>query len=134
MQLPPSATFPNGRISAKPFVRVEISAVHGKVSCLALIDSGAEECVFPRSFLPRLGLNPLHAPVEFSSGLGSSNIPTHLFDIDLNLAGVTKVPVRAGFTVGMDDYGFGLLGQTGFFDRFHVAFKLDKGIFEVEVP
>lgn len=134
MQLPPSAAFPNGRLSAKPFVQVEISTPHGNLSCRAMVDSGAEECVFPRSFLTQLGLDPLHAPIEFSSGMGSSNIPTHLFDVNLNLAGISKFPLRAGFTVGMDTYGFGLLGQTGFFDRFHVTFKLDSGIFEVEVP
>jgi hypothetical protein len=130
----PTPAFPKGKLSAKPFVQVEILSPHGNLSCRAIIDSGAEHCVFPRSFLPQLGLDPLEAPVEFSSGLGSLNVPTHLFDINLNFAGIVTFPMRAGFTVGMDNHGFGLLGQTGFFDRFHVRFKLDEGIFEVEVP
>lgn len=76
----------------------------------------------------------MEAPLELSSGMGSSNIPSHVFDVEIDFAGIIKFPVRAGFTVGMDNYGFGLLGQTDFFERFNVSFRLDKGIFEIDIP
>ena len=40
--------------------------------------------------------------------------------------------VYAGFTVGLDNVGLGLLGQSGFFDRVNVCFHHRSGIFAIE--
>lgn len=96
------------------------------------MDSGADHCVFPRSFMQPLGLNPLAAPLEMTIGVGSTNVPTHFADIDIDLQGVIQFHVYAGFTTGLDPIGIGLLGQSGFFDRFIVHFKLSQGIYEIE--
>jgi hypothetical protein len=79
-----------------------------------------------------LGLDLRSAPMEAISGVGSSGVPTHFFDIEIDLQGVTRFPVYAGFTSGLDDIGLGLLGQSGFFDRFNVHFKLAERIYEIE--
>jgi hypothetical protein len=69
-----------------------------------------------------LGLNPLTAPVEMTSGIGSPSNPTHFNNIVLDLGAVIQIPVYAGFMTAMDQYGFGLLGQSGFFETFKVTF------------
>jgi hypothetical protein len=97
-----------------------------------MVDSGADHCIFPRQFLQTLGLDPLSAPNESISGVGSRDISAHFFDLSINLQGLVKFPVYAGFTTGLDDIGLGFLGQNGFFDKFHVHFKLSQRIYEIE--
>ena len=80
-----------------------------------------------------LGLDSLAAPLEMTVGVGSTNVPTHFANIEIDLQSVIQFPVYAGFTTGLDPVGIGLLGQSGFFDRFGVHFKLSQGVFEIEI-
>lgn len=81
-----------------------------------------------------LGLNPLTAPIELTAGVGSTNLPTHFASISLDLQGVIELPLYAGFTTGLDQWGYGLLGQVGFFDRFNIAFRLMEKTCYIEIP
>ncbi len=105
-----------------------------RLSCYAIIDSGADHCVFPLSFMKPLALDALIAPVALSAGFGSANVSTHFADISIDLPGVIEYPVYAGFTGALDRMGLGLLGQTGFFDRFNVSFKLSEKFCLIEIP
>jgi hypothetical protein len=80
-----------------------------------------------------LGLDPLTAPVDLTSGVGSTNVPTHFTNVVLDF-GVLQFPVYAGFTTGMDPLGLGLLGQSGFFDHFKIMFDYGNKLFTVETP
>jgi hypothetical protein len=97
------------------------------------VDCGADNCAFPLSFTKALGLDPLAAPHEGTSGVGSYNVPTYFWNLEIDLQGLTRFPVFAGFTPGLDQLGLGLLGQSGFFDRFNISFNLRQGIFEIEI-
>jgi hypothetical protein len=72
--------------------------------------------------------------MDFTSGLGSANVPVHFFNVSIDLQNVVQIPIYAGFTLGLDQMGAGLLGQSGLFDRFNVHFKLQQGIFEIDIP
>ena len=109
-----------------------LNAGSRRLSCYAVVDSGSDHCVFPRQFLRLLDLNPLVAPMETISGVASTGIPTHYFNLEIDLQGMIRFPVYAGFTSGLDDLGLGLLGQAGFFERFHVRFKLSDRLYEIE--
>jgi len=128
----PSPAFPLGRVALRPILKLTIIAERRHLSCFAIVDSGADHCVFPRQFLQTLGLDPLSAPNESISGVGSSAIPAHFFNVSIDLQGLVRFPVYVGFTAGLDNVGIGLLGQNGFFDRFHVHFKLTQRIYEIE--
>lgn len=128
----PSHAFPSGRTARRPIIRLDLISGANRLACYAMVDSGADLCTFPSSFLPSLGLNPQTGAWDFSSGLGSQNIPTCYWSIEIDLQGVIRYPCFVGFTDGLNDWGIGLLGQTGFFDRFKVRFDLQGGIFEIE--
>jgi hypothetical protein len=81
-----------------------------------------------------LGLDPLVAPVERISGMGSSNVPTHFANVTIDLQGLVQFPVYAGFTSGLDQTGVGLLGQTGFFERLKITFDYSKKMYSIEIP
>ena len=132
--IPASAAFPSGRIAPRPVLKVRLTSAGRQLSCYGIIDSGADHCVFPRSFMQPLGLDPLVSPIELTAGLGSVNVPTHFANITLDVQGISEIPIYAGFTAGLEPWGVGLLGQTGFFDRFNIHFKLAEGLCYIEVP
>ena len=129
----PSAAFPNGHMAPRPMLRVDLLNGSNRFGCFGIVDSGADFCTFPLSFAIQLGLDPLTANSSISTGLGNSSVPTYYWNIKLDLQGLTTLDVYAGFTTGLESYGLGLLGQTGFFDRFPVAFDLKNGIFMIDV-
>ncbi len=129
-----SPAFPSGRVAARPILLLTLINGENRLTCYGIVDSGADYCVFPLSFALVLGLNPQTATQsDRSSGLGSYNIPTYFWPVNIDLAGITQFPVYAGFTEGLNHWGVGLLGQKGFFDRFSVCFILSQGIFELEL-
>jgi len=96
------------------------------------VDSGADYCIFPRSFMQPLGIDPLDSPLEGTTGLGSTNVPTHFANVTIDLGGTIQIPVYAGFTPGMDSLGFGLLGQAGFFEAFRITFDYANKLFHLD--
>jgi len=66
--------------------------------------------------------------------MGSSDVPTHVANVSIDLQGIIESPVYAGFTAGLDRFAFGLLGQTGFFDRLDVTFGFRNRVCYIEVP
>jgi hypothetical protein len=117
-RVPPTPAFPEGRSSPKPIIKLLLSNGTRELFCHALVDSGAEDCIFPYSFVRELGLDLSAAILEKSAGLGSSGIPTYFTRVNIAFRGIAEFPVFAGFTTGLERAGFGLLGQSGFFDRF----------------
>jgi hypothetical protein len=99
-----------------------------------MIDSGADYCVFPRSFMTSLGIDPQSVPFEMTSGVGTEGVPTHFANISIDLQGLIRFPVFAGFTAGLDPIGLGLLGQIGFFERFNLGFRLSEKTCLIEIP
>jgi len=68
-----------------------------------------------------------------TSGVGSTNVPTPYCNVTLDL-GEIAFQVYAGFTTGMDQFGIGLLGQDGFFDKFKITFDYVHGLYTLETP
>lgn len=132
-QAPPSSAFPSGHLIKRPTLVLTLRNGRNGLKCYALVDSGADHCIFPRSFMQRLGIDLLTAPVDMTSGVGSTNVPTHYCNVTLDL-GVIDFQVYAGFTAGMDQFGIGLLGQDGFFDKFKITFDNPHGSYTLETP
>jgi len=134
ISVPATPAFPTGRLVRRPVLSLTLRNARHRLSCYAIVDSGADHCVFPRSFMQPLGLDALAAPVDMTSGLGSSNVPTHFTDVTIDLQGLTQFTVYAGFTIGLEQLGIGLLGQTGFFERFKITFDYANRQYAVELP
>jgi hypothetical protein len=113
-----------------------------QVVVLAILDSGADTCVFPASIAEALGIV---IPNEKSSRFSGSNnepqiayyeevnatiLPMDAPDIDPDQPPLT-FPLYAGFCETMEHIGMGVLGLDGFFSRFNVNFHYAKGHFEI---
>jgi hypothetical protein len=132
--IPASPSFPNGRKVLRPYLNMALVAGPYRLSCKAMVDSGADDCLFPRSFLQPLGIDPLALPVDFTGGVGNNRNATQYAKIVVDIQGIAQFDVYAGFTVGMDPHGFGLLGQCGFFDRVKIVFDYANRIYAFETP
>lgn len=135
LEYPPTDAFPSGYTARRPLIvgRLREPTQSKFVTCAMLVDSGADNCLFPASFLPLLGLDQIDLKMQMTSGVGSMANPTYYADVIIEIpvgAGTSlTTSVRAGFTVGMDSHGFGLLGQRGFFDHFAWRSTTPEGSF-----
>jgi hypothetical protein len=131
----PDSSFPNGHNAKRPVLQLELISGSNRLSCIAIVDSGADHCTFPLSFGIQLGLNPLEMKGSSVAGLGGvSN--TLYWPVTMRFSGgLLQLDVYAGFSASMDAIGagFGLLGQCGFFDRVNVAFHHRAGTFAIEI-
>jgi hypothetical protein len=80
-----------------------------------------------------LGFDPWVCPTEMVAGVGSKNVPTHYTHATIDLQGLVKYQANVGFTTGLEQLGLGLLEQAGFFDRFHVHFRLPENTCDIEI-
>lgn len=114
----------------RPHLPVTLVSGDAHFPCFAMVDSGADDCIFPASFGVTLGLNvPTGRHYPFGGAGGGGVQIAYFFDLQLVVHGVGRYQMPIGFTDALEDHGIGLLGQNGFFSRFRVGFNFRKGIF-----
>lgn len=116
----PSDAFPNVTSRAVPIIPVTLSFGDRSITLDALVDSGADNCIFPGMLGVGLGIDVNRGPRQNIFGLGGRVIEARFHRVKLSM-GSMQCEVYAGFTfdtIGMS----GLLGQRGFLDHFRVVF------------
>lgn len=113
-----------GHSLLKPIIPIEICFKDKKVQYLALIDSGADFCIFHGEIGTYLGLDVKKGiPMVFSGIQGNSGSKAYLHEVKLTIGG-KEYQTIVGFSFDISPRGFGVLGQKGFFDIFTVKFDL----------
>jgi len=125
----PSAD-PRKKWVSRPMIQVTLFGPRGSVAVWALIDSGADKCLFHSALGKEIGLNIEKGKKEGFSGIKGEEILAHLHQIQLQVAGIDeKIEITAGF---IDAKGvFAILGQEGFFDSFRIKFEKDRNTIEI---
>jgi hypothetical protein len=102
------------------------------VRYLALIDSGADVCLFAAEIGELIGLDFAAGTEHVVSGVVAGQLRSYyLHDVEIEVGGWRK-PAAVGFMYDLALSGHGLLGQTGFFDLFSfVKFERPKGTIEL---
>lgn len=115
---------------ARPFVPVSLMGRAGRrVEALALVDGGADHCVFPLSVAHALGARLVRAAAP-SRGIGASPVRLWLGRVSLAVAGFPRYRTGVAF-VRDAELPVPLLGQQGFFDRFTAGFQRKRWVFSV---
>ncbi|OGX39693.1 MAG: hypothetical protein A3C53_05585 [Omnitrophica WOR_2 bacterium RIFCSPHIGHO2_02_FULL_68_15] len=111
-----------------------------RIRVISLLDSGADDCLFPASIGRLLGL-PVEAGRKqpfMGAGAFSNLAYFHQVTVGVTLENVPLwFDLSVGFSTAMDIPKLGLLGRAGFFDRFEeVAFRVKEQYVRlvVEVP
>lgn len=95
----------------------------------ALVDSGADFCIFPTGIAKRLGINlSTTKKIYFSSATGDM-VKGFINDVYLEIGG-NRVKTKVVFADLAGNTG--ILGQYGFFDLFVVKFDLKKKEIELK--
>ena len=96
----------------------------------ALIDSGADYCIFGLGVAEALNIELKPQNKTKVSGVGKELVEGFLTDIEIKIGHVmyrTKV-----IFADISDFGHGILGQQGFFNHFDVKLSYQKQIIEIE--
>jgi hypothetical protein len=119
----------------RPVVPVRLDYL-GKVwAVYSMIDSGADQCMFPGFVMALLGLNVQNARVSMFQGAGSVNQVSLFFDnIGITVGIIPRFIGTIAFSAALNQCGFGLLGQSEFFSRFKVEFDHPNRLFYIEDP
>lgn len=117
----------------RPVVPIRLD-FDGKVwAAYSIVDSGADQCLFPSFIVAMLSLKVQNARVSKFHGAGSVNQVSLFFDnIGLTVGNLPRFVTTLAFSAAMNQSGFGLLGQQGFFNRFKVDFDLLRRFFYIE--
>src|SRR6266508_1710726 len=111
---------PNHQDPARPFhrpyliVRLTNGTRHKDV--IALVDSGADLCLFHSDIGKLIGIDVEAGPELGFEGVSGARATAHLHTISLTVRGMNSIDLDAGFTDSMA-VGTGLLGQQGFFEK-----------------
>ena len=96
----------------------------------ALIDSGADFNIFNAEIGELLDINIRAGKKVQFSGIAGKPFEVYLHNLTLEVGG-WQYKITAGFSYEISSYGFGILGQKGFFDLFRVKFIFSKGTIEI---
>jgi Aspartyl protease len=113
-----------------PLVKATLLSQDNKrVTVLAMVDSGADICVFNLGYAVALGIDLRTCEQVVVSGVEGVARDCYKTTIDLGVEGLPKITVAVLFidSSGVD----GLLGQEGFFDQHIVTFNRHNDSFEV---
>ncbi len=110
----------------KPIIPVAIFIGDKRLDYAALIDSGADFCIFHGEIGEYLGLDiPSGIPETFGGVQDAAVAKAFIHEVTVNVGG-WNYKINIGFSYDVAKYGYGILGQRGFFDIFVVKFALAK--------
>ena len=116
----------------RPIIPLDVTVGDITVAYAALIDSGADFCIFDSGFGEILGID-VQSGKRIQFGGVQANMPSqaYLHEITISIGG-SRHKILAGFSYDIASHGYGLLGQKGFFDKFIVKFDLLKEEIELK--
>jgi hypothetical protein len=125
----PTPAFPNRKNILIPLLKLKLINNTREVECFALIDSGADVCLFPADYGEKIGLKIKNKRFMEIHGIGGGKILAYFHIVTLEIGG-NKFPTRIGFTY--DPIPMATLGREGFFDLFKVSFDFKKEKIELK--
>lgn len=121
-----------GTAILKPIIPVKIIKGDYSLQYAALIDSGADFCIFDAEIGEYLGIDIRVGRKEIFGGIQEKGgAEAFLHEIILNIGG-WDYKTTVGFSYDIAKHGFGMLGQKGSFDIFVVKFDLLKEEIELK--
>lgn len=117
-----SAFFGNSIL--KPIIPVKIVLDTRELQYAALIDSGADFCIFDAQLGEYLGIEVRNGIKEVFGGIQERGGAQAFLHEVILIVGGWRYKTIVGFSYDIAKHGFGILGQKGFFDIFVVTFNL----------
>lgn len=115
---------------ARPIIPVRLIYNNNILNIAALIDSGADFCLFNAEIGRRLGVTIEEGRLLKFFGIAKTPIEVYLYPIKLQVIGIDHIiNIPVGFTESPG--ATAILGQEGFFDAYRIKFERDHNIIEI---
>jgi len=128
----PSAAFPRRFSASRPVIPVRLIKEKKEVLYLAIIDSGADLCIFHAQIGEVLGLTIESGKLLKFNGISGEQLTAYFHDIEIEVGG-HRFDCYAGFSRDIENMPYGLLGQVGFFNLFNVIFDYKRKRIELKL-
>jgi len=126
----PCEAFPHQKEILRPVIPIVLGYKERKVRYYALIDSGADYCFFHKEIAEVLGIDWRKGKKLEFAGVTGRKTTAYFCHVDLYIGG-WEYKLYCGFSEKLSPYGFGILGQCGFFDMFKIRFVLKREEIEI---
>lgn len=117
----PLEPFPNRQFVHRPVIDIFLVFDKKSIEYQVLIDSGADFCIFHTEMADILGISVAKGKKITFYGTGGTPQTAYFHDVQIEIAG-WPMDLYCGFSYDMESLPYGILGQTGFFDRFKIEF------------
>jgi aspartyl protease len=109
----------------RPVIPIEITYEERSIKYEALVDSGADFCIFDAQIAAILGIQVENGQSREVAGITGTKEKYYVHSITLKIGG-WPYKTDVGFLPNIARLGYGVVGQRGFFDKFVVKFDLQK--------
>lgn len=121
-----------GKTLLKPIIPVKIINNDRAINYAALIDSGADFCIFDAEIGEAIGIDIKNGEkVEFGGIQQLKGATAYIHNVKIEIGG-WSYDIKTSFSYDIAKFGYGILGQRGFFDIFIVKFDLLKEEIELK--
>lgn len=128
---PPDKAFPTRIFIRRPVINIRLLFDDKSIKYPVLIDSGADFCIFHAEIASDiLGISVKKGNELTFHGTGGISQKAYFHNIKIDLDGY-EYDLYAGFSFEMEKLPYGLLGQTGFFDKFRVIMDYSERRIEI---
>ena len=116
---------------SRPLIPIRLIGRPGfpSIDTLALLDSGADRCVFPEAFAIRLGLDLSAGTSIPIKGATGGRFPARVLPVVVEIMGIC-FDCHAAFTPGSIPYSFA--GRQGIFEKSQWGFRIGGGVIYFE--
>ena len=109
----------------RPVIPIEILYGDTSIRYEVLVDSGADFNIVPAELGDILGIEVESGQQNIVNGITSGGLPYFIHSVTIRVGGLSY-EVEVGFMPDMPPFGYGVVGQRGFFDLFKVTFDRKK--------
>ena len=117
----------------RPVIPIEILRKNISVPYEVLVDSGSDTNIFDAQLTEILGLDLLSGKRAEVAGVTGEAEVFYVHELDIKVGGHLFKNTAVGFLKNIGQYGYGIVGQKGFFDIFVVKFDLVKEEIELKL-
>ena len=119
----------SGQHFHRSVVDVEIFGPTNSFKTIALLDSGADNCLFNLEYAKEIGVDLNKCKKTATTGVEGGRTDVYITEIDIQVQHLKKIRIEVGFINSKSVNG--LLGQIGFFDLNRIKFERDHKTFEI---
>jgi hypothetical protein len=130
----PSEAFPRRTSVSRPVIPIKLINGEDKIGYLAIIDSGADFCVFHASVGEVIGITVESGKKQDFQGVSvqRQQLTAYFHAIQIGVGGY-EFDCWAGFSRDIESLPYGFLGQHGFLNLFNVTLDYNKERIELKL-